>query len=477
MIRITKKNSRPIILLGLVMTLVLSSVTSAITTTNNNNIAEKKSLTFNQPLVPHPIYGTAIYEGAGNAEGATVQVVSSLGVLNTIVSSGAWQVDCGDPGPNWPTGTTFTIWINGTGVYTGWQGTASGTVSGFFNNMGQIVVYPPPPNYPPVFGTPSPINGSVNQPLSLTWSIPINDPEGDPFTWSIQCSNGQTSSGSDEPNGTKALSLSDLSYLISYTVWVNATDPDGSTFYTTQWFMFTTTGNHPPVLGSPTPANNSINNTLSLTWSISITDPESDLFSWTIQCSNGQTNSTNDDTDGIKTLTLSNLLYETTYKVWVNVTDTAGSGGFTKAWYLFTTQPLHQDSPPERPETPSGPQFAGIGKKLSYISSTTDPDNNLVYYMWDWGDGTLPVWMGPFESGEIISANHSWNTMGIFEIKVKAIDDPNQDGDLSDGLESPWSFTLPLIMPKNIVLNSFFEWLFEHFPHAFPMLRHLMGFQ
>ena len=50
-------------------------------------------------------------------------------------------------------------------------------------------------NIPPVFGTPSPANGSTGKPLSLTWSIPISDPEGNTFSWTIQCSNGQTNSG------------------------------------------------------------------------------------------------------------------------------------------------------------------------------------------------------------------------------------------------------------------------------------------
>jgi hypothetical protein len=58
-------------------------------------------------------------------------------------------------------------------------------------------------NQPPVFGTPSPVNGSTNQPISFTWSIPINDPEGDLFNWSIECSNGENSSDIMDGDGTK----------------------------------------------------------------------------------------------------------------------------------------------------------------------------------------------------------------------------------------------------------------------------------
>jgi len=95
-------------------------------------------------------------------------------------------------------------------------------------------------NSPPVFGTPSPANGSTSILPSLTWSIPINDPEGNTFTWTIQCNNGQTNGATGATNGTKSLSLSGLTVLKTYTVWVNATDPAGSGLYTRRWYTFTT---------------------------------------------------------------------------------------------------------------------------------------------------------------------------------------------------------------------------------------------
>jgi hypothetical protein len=113
-------------------------------------------------------------------------------------------------------------------------------------------------NLPPVFGVPSPANNSVNQPLSLTWSIPINDPEGNLFSWTIQCSNGQTTSGSGASNGTKTLSLSGLVHGTMYKVWVNATDPGGSDAFTRKWYLFTTKTNLPPNEPSnPIPTNGS----------------------------------------------------------------------------------------------------------------------------------------------------------------------------------------------------------------------------
>jgi len=94
-------------------------------------------------LVPHPIFGKAEYQGDGWAVGANVEVVSSEGTLTDIVgSSGEWQVDCGDPGPNWPVDTEFTVWIYGVDEYEGWIGKADGTVTGYYNDLGTIIVSP-----------------------------------------------------------------------------------------------------------------------------------------------------------------------------------------------------------------------------------------------------------------------------------------------------------------------------------------------
>ncbi len=114
-------------------------------------------------------------------------------------------------------------------------------------------------NLPPIFGLSIPSNGSTNNPRSFTWGIPINDPEGDPFIWAIQCNNGQTNYGDDASNGTKYLSLSDLAYSTSYKVWVNATDPGGSNLFTRGWYIFTTKTSLPPDFGLPSPENGSTN--------------------------------------------------------------------------------------------------------------------------------------------------------------------------------------------------------------------------
>jgi len=356
--------------------------------------------------------------------------------------------------------TTYKVWVNATDPPAG---------SGIYNR--KWYTFTTKTSLPPVFGTPSPSNGSSNNPLSISWSISINDPDGDTFSWTIQCSNGQTNSGSGATNGTKTLSLSGLVYSSTYKVWVNATDPSGSGVYTRRWYTFSTLINLPPVFGSANPSNGSTNNPLSLSWSIPINDPEGNPFSWTIQCSNGQSNSGTGATNGTKSLALSSLAYATTYKVWVNATDPTGSGLYTRKWFTFSTQ-QQQNSPPNKPNKPTGPASGKPGTVYTYSTSTTDPNGDQVYYLWDWGDGSQSNWLGPYNSGVTVSTTHTWGK-GSYSIKVKAKD--------SKGAESNWSDPFTITMPKNSAFNPFYSFLqimkqfFDQFPYAFPLLRSLLG--
>ena len=111
---------------------------------------------------------------------------------------------------------------------------------------------------------------------------------------------------------------------------------------------------------------------------------------------------------------------------------------------------------PYIPSKPSGPITGFKGVKYSYITNTTDPKGDKLYYMWDWGE-EISNWIGPFESGENITVNHTWTKKGNFDIKVKAKN--------LAGAESLWSKPLSVAIPKDKAMsNSFLINLLERFP-------------
>jgi len=123
--------------------------------------------------------------------------------------------------------------------------------------------------------------------------------------------------------------------------------------------------------------------------------------------------------------------------------------------------------PPATPQKPSGTINGDVGIEYTYTTTTTDPDGDTLYYSWSWGDDNISGWYGPFDSNVVASASHVWTEKGTYEIKVKAKDE--------HGAESDWA-TLDVTMPTSLgVTNPFLHWLFEQFPHAFPILRHLLG--
>ncbi len=98
-----------------------------------------------------------------------------------------------------------------------------------------------------------------------------------------------------------------------------------------------------------------------------------------------------------------------------NVYVGAGEYGYI---YAFGTP----NEPPEIPSEPDGPSEGIVGVEYTFDTSTTDPEGDDVYYLFDWGDGTNSGWQGPYASGAIVDASHTWIEIGDYEIRAKAHD-------------------------------------------------------
>jgi hypothetical protein len=130
-------------------------------------------------------------------------------------------------------------------------------------------------------------------------------------------------------------------------------------------------------------------------------------------------------------------------------------------------QGINVEGKPDKPLTPSGPLNGKLGKEYTYTTSTTDPDDDQLYYMWDWGDGTFSDWIGPYSSGAECSESHIWNNRGGFNMKVKA-------KDIND-IQSPWSDSLSISIPRNkAYINKSLINFIDNQLYLFPIIRQLL---
>ena len=100
-------------------------------------------------------------------------------------------------------------------------------------------------------------------------------------------------------------------------------------------------------------------------------------------------------------------------------------------WWFSTSANL----PPLSPIILAAPSFGKPGVQLNFSVLATDPDNDSVYYMWDWDTGSSSNWLGPYPSGTNITINHTWDETGNFTIVVKAKDTYDAESDWSDSVQ------------------------------------------
>ena len=121
------------------------------------------------------------------------------------------------------------------------------------------------------------------------------------------------------------------------------------------------------------------------------------------------------------------------------------------------------------PYTPTGPLNGKINTEYTFFSSSIDVDNDHIFYLFDWGDGSNSGWLGPFDSGEECHASHSWERIDEYNIRVKARD--------IHGGESEWSDPLTISIPKTSKYNSIvIPWIYDWFSYRFLFLNFLINY-
>ena len=95
--------------------------------------------------------------------------------------------------------------------------------------------------------------------------------------------------------------------------------------------------------------------------------------------------------------------------------------------------PNPSDSPAQ-PTKPVGKSLAVWNEEYSYTSSTTDPNGDQIFYLFDWADGSNSDWLGPYSSGQTVTGSHIWTVLGSYEVRVKARDVWGMVSPMSDPL-------------------------------------------
>jgi len=115
----------------------------------------------------------------------------------------------------------------------------------------------------------------------------------------------------------------------------------------------------------------------------------------------------------------------------------------------------------------NGPSKVKIGETSTYQVTAIEPDDDPIYYQFDWFEEQTK-WLGPYNSGETISISHSWEDPGTKLVSVRAVDDPNHDGDPSDGWVTDWECLSVEVPHEKNNLPLLKELLHEHLFFLYP---------
>ncbi len=173
---------------------------------------------------------------------------------------------------------------------------------------------------------------------------------------------------------------------------------------------------------------------ISYSYSTIAVDPDGDQLKYTFDWGDETESTTPLINSGVAASASHNWSKAGKYEIKAMATDS--KGGLSQ-WSASLNVTIN--TPPVKPNSPSGPISGRPGATYNYTASSIDADQDQMSYTFNWGDGTESI-TNLIVSGAKARANHSWKKAGTYRVMVVAIDER--------GTSSAWS------EEQNITINT-----------------------
>ena len=161
------------------------------------------------------------------------------------------------------------------------------------------------------------------------------------------------------------------------------------------------------------------------TYSTKATDPDGNKVKFTFDWGDGTTSTTSLVSSGASASASHSWSISPgsikTFNVAVKATDEHGMDSRFSYPCRISIIAEKENHPPAIPSIPVGPTSGYSEKPYTFKTLSTDPDGDMLKYIFDWGDGSTQTDF--FPSGQEVTASHSWNVPAgsTRSYKVRAI--------------------------------------------------------
>jgi len=255
--------------------------------------------------------------------------------------------------------------------------------------------------------------------ISYRYYTKATDPDGDQVKYTVDWGDGTIYTSPLVSSGT-SMSLSH-SWTVAagstktFSVRAKGADEHGAESSWSSALSVTITGlapgNNPPAIAFIPSGDLAGETGISYSYSTKATDPDGDRVKYTFDWGDGRESVTSLVSSGASASASHSWTVApgTTkaFNVRAKATDEHGVESWWSDSVSITILAPKEQRPPTIPSKLSGPTSVISGVSYTYSTSSTDPDGDMIKYIFDWGDGSSET--GYFPSGQVVTATRSWN--------------------------------------------------------------------